>query len=312
MAVLRRASPRARLQLAGVSVGTGQPQTSGAEPRRTGSSEADASRADRLDAQRRDTLAVMQVACQGSWHTTGVRRGAWFLDGHPDRAAEAALLAMGSAQPECLRLRDLWRTAIAHPTFLVPWADADPDEFRSVRAELGQRLRHGGLPAIFRGMDIEDCRLGAEVITRFPPWLVDRAATAAIRRLNRRWTTQNGCGRSGDWALAAVNLATKLRLRRAFHAAFAGADALPLPPGLLHMDIRVTNGRPSIRGTLEGRTSLVQVTVRPTWLCDVWGSPGGAVCSRNGAHALVLDSTGGRIFVAIHDGGELRDATAAP
>ena len=234
---------------------------------------------------------TVAVHCGGSRHTVRWHRGRLQLVDHPHAEAEAVLAAFGGDRPACLRLRELWRTAVDDGGFLTEWALAehpDPVRFRHFEAALA-RLAREGVQDVLPALDLHRAERMGTVLTRLSPALLDRAALATTQRLLRRPDLRT------DELVPWLARGVQVRARSAFVRSLDRWKDHARPAALVRFRCRVGLGvTPHACGHLDGRASSCDVVVDLRWLLDVWGRgvatlDGDLVLAVDRSRALVVD-----------------------
>jgi hypothetical protein len=215
--------------------------------------------------------AGLDVRCGGSTHRVRWHRGHLQLLDHPEPQAEAVLVALGGDPPPCLRVLDLWRSAVADGGFLPEWAgreEPDPGRRGRMLAALA-RLHREGVQDVLPELDRRRAARMATVLACFPHDLVDRAALATARRLLRRDTDDLLV----DELAPALAHAVRVRARSAFVRSLAGWAHRARPAALVRFECRVGVGvPPAAAGRLDGRASWCEIVVDVNWLLRVWAA----------------------------------------
>jgi hypothetical protein len=226
--------------------------------------------------------AVTAVACGPNQHHLRWEAGRLTPLDHADPAVEAVLADLGGEEPACMALCRYWAAHAAdprvltlagrHPGDTIALSGADVDRVRSLVAQDNLRLRRlmrggaarrGGAPTDRTHLQANEEHLGLIELLAVDPALGRRLQSEVAHNLS----TPRPLPASNLVVLEAATVGRLTPIARRW----SGADR--------HPTVRLGD-RPGVEADRNG----VTVTVRPTWLTEIWGRYLGVV-----DHFLVID-----------------------
>ncbi|MFO4631471.1 MAG: hypothetical protein ACJ05G_03905 [Actinomycetota bacterium] len=211
--------------------------------------------------------AFFDVRCEGSDHRVIWSEGKLSLCAHLEIDAERALIALGGKTPSCLKILNLWESAVSDGGFIEEWAGHFKEDTRRrwwLSTAL-DRLKSEGVQDFFHDLPRTRATRMCEVTLGLPHEFLDLAAVTVLAQADE------GLRDLDEYLFAHSALATQMRSRRSFVLTLQAHESSFKSPALIPFRCEVNDDiTPTIAGVLAGKNSEVLLTLRPSWLNRVW------------------------------------------